>query len=353
MAGRGRTIVSNGRLRKRRKDGWTRPTSELSSATSARPAMSAPPRAPSAGSRAAPTTLRDRDPVFAARWDEALRESRLRLHSKLIVYAETGGADPVFDEDGEAVDPGLENFDPDLAFRLLKFHADSETGGRRGRAGPAAGQRGGIARGSAVPARCARPAAARGSACDAGDTGRSRSAAGRIAPARRTGPGWSRGWRRGTGRRCCTIWPAWAHDGQMPPEGEWRIWLMMAGRGFGKTRAGAEWVSALARERPDAAIALVGATPAEVERVMIRGTSGLMAVARARRGCALLFDARAGGVSRAGRGPSSIRAPTRTGLRGPEHDFAWCDELAKWAYPERGLGQSDARAAGAARARGR
>ena len=53
-------------------------------------------------------------------------------------------------------------------------------------------------------------------------------------------------------------WPAWAHVGQMPPEGEWRVWLMLAGRGFGKTRAGAEWVSALARERPDAVFALVG-----------------------------------------------------------------------------------------------
>ena len=76
-------------------------------------------------------------------------------------------------------------------------------------------------------------------------------------------------------------WPVWAHCGQLPPDGEWRVWLMLAGRGFGKTRAGAEWVSALARARPDAVFALVGATPAEVERVMIGGSSGLIAVARA------------------------------------------------------------------------
>ena len=111
-------------------------------------------------------------------------------------------------------------------------------------------------------------------------------------------------------------WPVWAHDGQMPPDGEWRVWLMLAGRGFGKTRAGAEWVSALARARPDAAIALVGATPAEVERVMIRGASGLMAVARAEED--LLFYPTRGPdrVSRAGRRPSSIRAPIRTGCAG-------------------------------------
>ena len=43
--------------------------------------------------------------------------------------------------------------------------------------------------------------------------------------------------------------PVWAHDGQLAPGGDWRVWLIMAGRGFGKTRAGAEWVSALAREQ--------------------------------------------------------------------------------------------------------
>src|SRR4051794_24889695 len=45
-------------------------------------------------------------------------------------------------------------------------------------------------------------------------------------------------------------WPAWAHDGQEPPPGDWPTWLMVTGRGFGKTRAGAEWVSALARSDP-------------------------------------------------------------------------------------------------------
>lgn len=43
-------------------------------------------------------------------------------------------------------------------------------------------------------------------------------------------------------------WELWAHDGQVAPPGDWRVWLIRAGRGFGKTRAGAEWVSALARD---------------------------------------------------------------------------------------------------------
>ncbi len=43
-------------------------------------------------------------------------------------------------------------------------------------------------------------------------------------------------------------WPVWAHRGQVEPPGEWRTWVLMAGRGFGKTRAGAEWVMARVRE---------------------------------------------------------------------------------------------------------
>src|SRR5689334_9774584 len=53
----------------------------------------------------------------------------------------------------------------------------------------------------------------------------------------------------------------WAHKNQLPPSGEaWRVWLMMAGRGFGKTRAGAEWIFGLANARPKVRIALVAAT---------------------------------------------------------------------------------------------
>jgi phage terminase large subunit-like protein len=128
-------------------------------------------------------------------------------------------------------------------------------------------------------------------------------------------------------------WSVWAHEGQLPPEGAWRVWLMMAGRGFGKTRAGAEWVSALARARPDAVIALVGATPAEVERVMIRGSSGLMAVARDDED--ILYYPTRGRIQFASGAQAFVYSGANPeALRGPEHDAAWCDELAKWAYPD-------------------
>jgi phage terminase large subunit-like protein len=120
-----------------------------------------------------------------------------------------------------------------------------------------------------------------------------------------------------------------AHGGQVEPSGDWRVWLMMAGRGFGKTRAGAEWVSARARETPGAAIALVGGSRDEVAKVMIEGPSGLLAVART--GEAPVWTATRG-VLRFSSGAEafvySAAAPEK--LRGPQHHFAWADELAKW-----------------------
>ena len=73
---------------------------------------------------------------------------------------------------------------------------------------------------------------------------------------------------------------SWAHRNQLPPPSEgWRTWLMMAGRGFGKTRAGAEWIFRLAEGKPGARIALVGGTIAEARMIMVEGVSGLLAVA--------------------------------------------------------------------------
>src|SRR4051794_4619387 len=129
------------------------------------------------------------------------------------------------------------------------------------------------------------------------------------------------------------FWPAWAHDGQLPPPGNWPTWLMVTGRGFGKTRAGAEWVSALARSDGNLHIALVGATLEDARKVMVTGRSGLLAVARTGEG--VRFAATAGIVTFA----SGAQAFLYSGacpekLRGPEHHFAWCDELAKWRHPE-------------------
>jgi len=125
-----------------------------------------------------------------------------------------------------------------------------------------------------------------------------------------------------------------AHGGQREPgpmvDGQaWAIWLMMAGRGFGKTRPGAEWVSARARAVPGARIALVGATADEVAKVMIEGPSGLLAVARASE--EMRWVPTRGVVSFAGGAqPFVYSVAAAEKLHGPEHHFAWADELAKW-----------------------
>ncbi|OWQ97948.1 DNA-packaging protein [Sphingopyxis witflariensis] len=126
-------------------------------------------------------------------------------------------------------------------------------------------------------------------------------------------------------------WYTWAHDGQREPPGDWPVWLIRAGRGFGKTRAGSEWVSEVARRMPGARIALVAANEGDGIRVMIEGSSGLIAVARADenprwryRLRELHFDS--GAVA------TLFSAEAPENLRGPEHHAAWCDELAKWRH---------------------
>jgi phage terminase large subunit-like protein len=127
----------------------------------------------------------------------------------------------------------------------------------------------------------------------------------------------------------------WAHGGQLPPGSEgWRVWLMMAGRGFGKTRAGAEWIHRLATMRGGLRIALVGATINETRRIMIEGVSGLLSIARRQRR-RVNWEPALGRF----RWPNGSQAQlfsgdSADGLRGPEHDFAWCDELAKWRHAE-------------------
>ena len=130
-------------------------------------------------------------------------------------------------------------------------------------------------------------------------------------------------------------WPFWAHDGQKPPNDAWTIWVMLAGRGFGKTRTGAEYVSAFARENRDARIALVAATPDEARRVMIDGRSGLLAVARPDERERMAWEPSRGRLVFASGAEAQVFSGAHAdGLRGPEHHFAWCDELAKWKQAE-------------------
>lgn len=128
-------------------------------------------------------------------------------------------------------------------------------------------------------------------------------------------------------------WYGFENDGQREPPDDWRIWLIRAGRGFGKTRAGAEWVSQIARDWPGARIALVAATIADGQRVMIEGASGLIATARSHETVRWTASRREL-VFPGGAVATLYSAEAGEELRGPEHHFAWCDELAKWRRGE-------------------
>jgi phage terminase large subunit-like protein len=135
----------------------------------------------------------------------------------------------------------------------------------------------------------------------------------------------------------------WARDDQLPPDaanggGTWTIWLMLGGRGAGKTRAGAEWVRSIATAPLQGAarpprIALVGETLADARSVMVEGVSGLLAVhpdhARP------LYEPSRRQVRWANGAVAQLfSAEDPDSLRGPQFSAAWCDELGKWRKPE-------------------
>jgi phage terminase large subunit-like protein len=124
-------------------------------------------------------------------------------------------------------------------------------------------------------------------------------------------------------------WYLWSRVPQQPPEHvDWRIWLILAGRGFGKTRAGAEWVRMIAEENPLARIALVGATMSEARAVMVEGDSGLLAIAQNQRPH---YEPSLGRLSWPGGAMAWLYSAAEPDqLRGPQHSHAWGDEIAKW-----------------------
>src|SRR5436190_801096 len=122
-------------------------------------------------------------------------------------------------------------------------------------------------------------------------------------------------------------------DSQKPPTADWRVWLLLAGRGFGKTRTGAEYVRAAVETGRARRIALVAPTALDARAIMIEGESGLLSVGPSHRRPhyepslhRLTWDN--GAVATL----FSADEPNR--LRGPQHDLAWCDELAAWRYPQ-------------------
>jgi phage terminase large subunit-like protein len=128
-------------------------------------------------------------------------------------------------------------------------------------------------------------------------------------------------------------WPRWARPEQLAPPGDWRIWLMMAGRGFGKTRAGAEWVRAIAEADAAARIALVGTTLDEARSVMVEGVSGLLALTPPRR--RPVWEPSLRRLRWPGGAEARLYSASEPdSLRGPQHSHAWCDEIAKWPFGE-------------------
>ena len=128
-------------------------------------------------------------------------------------------------------------------------------------------------------------------------------------------------------------WPLWARREQLPPDHPWGIWMLLAGRGFGKTRAGAEWVRARAESGLSRRIALIARTPHEAETVMVNGESGILAV------CPPWNMPNWEPTKRRLTWPNGARAFVFSSyepdqLRGPQFDAAWCDELASWQYPQ-------------------
>jgi phage terminase large subunit-like protein len=128
-----------------------------------------------------------------------------------------------------------------------------------------------------------------------------------------------------------TRWSFFSRDDQRPPDGDWRTWLMLGGRGAGKTRGGAEWVRAQTELVPR--IALVAPTAADVRDVMIEGESGLLNIYPKHQRPEYQPSKRRvkfhnGAIAHC----YSADAPER--LRGPQHGAAWCDELGAWRYAQ-------------------
>jgi phage terminase large subunit-like protein len=126
-------------------------------------------------------------------------------------------------------------------------------------------------------------------------------------------------------------WKFWARPGQIAPLSDWAVWLIVAGRGFGKTRTGAEYVRGWAERDGAARIALVGATHADTRGVMVEGESGLLAIAP--RGKRPVYEpSRRRVIWPNGAQAFLYSAEEPDALRGPQHHFAWGDELCKWAH---------------------
>jgi phage terminase large subunit-like protein len=126
-------------------------------------------------------------------------------------------------------------------------------------------------------------------------------------------------------------WELWARDEQLTPEGDWTYWLILAGRGWGKSRTGAEWVrQAIKTARY---VNLIGATADDARDIMIEGESGILAICPRHERPEYKASQRKlvwpnGAIS------LIFTADEPERLRGKQHAALWADEVAAWRYPE-------------------
>lgn len=128
-------------------------------------------------------------------------------------------------------------------------------------------------------------------------------------------------------------WIRAARASQITPDGDWRVWLILAGRGWGKTRTGAEDLAHYALWRDGARLAVVAPTFADARDTCVEGESGLLRVLPER--CVMRWQ-RSFGLLHLVNGSKikifSAERPER--LRGPQHHRVWCDEVGAWERPE-------------------
>lgn len=125
-------------------------------------------------------------------------------------------------------------------------------------------------------------------------------------------------------------WWFWRRDEQAPPKPPWRLWVLLGGRGAGKTRAGAEWVREQVELEGKRRVALIGPTFHDVREVMIDGPSGLRALSDP----PPLYEAsRRRLIWPNGAEAHALSAADPEGLRGPQFDAAWADEFCAWDKP--------------------
>jgi phage terminase large subunit-like protein len=128
-------------------------------------------------------------------------------------------------------------------------------------------------------------------------------------------------------------WKATARPDQITPEGDWSTWVILAGRGWGKTRTGAEDAAWAGLSNPGWRIAVVAPTSADARDTCIEGDSGLINVLP--REAVQTWNRSLGELILVnGTRYKTFSADEPERLRGPQHHRAWADELAAWRYPE-------------------